>query len=183
MRKVEVVAYSEEWNKKFEEEALQIQEILGSEIIAIHHIGSTSIKDLSAKPIIDMMPIVRDITKIELYNNTMISNGYIPKGENGLSGRRYFQKGGYNRTHHVHMYEQGNPEIERHLAFRDFLRVHSNIAKTYGDLKEALAKKFPYNIEAYINGKEKLAKEIEQKALQWCKDIPQERIGVFMDTY
>lgn len=93
MRKVEVIAYSAEWKKKFEEEAMQLQAILGPEILAIHHIGSTSVHDLHAKPIIDIMPVVRDITKIQTYNHAMIAIGYEPKGENGLPGRRYFQKG------------------------------------------------------------------------------------------
>lgn len=172
MRKVEVVAYSEDWKKKFDEEAIHLQHIFGLEIQIIHHIGSTSVERLSSKPIIDMMPIVRDIRKIDAYNSAMIAIGYEPKGENGLPGRRYFQKGGDNRTHHVHMYELGNPEIERHLAFRDFLRVHSIIARKYGDLKEALAEQFPYDIDAYINGKDKLAKEIEKQALHWYKSIP-----------
>lgn len=172
MRKVEVVAYSEDWKKKFDEEAIHLQHIFGLEIQIIHHIGSTSVERLSSKPIIDMMPIVRDIRKIDAYNSAMIAIGYEPKGENGLPGRRYFQKGGDNRTHHVHMYELGNPEIERHLAFRDFIRVHSIIARKYGDLKEALAEQFPYDIDAYINGKDKLAKEIEKQALHWYKSIP-----------
>lgn len=172
MRKVEVVGYSEDWKKKFDEEAILLQHIFGLEIQIIHHIGSTSVERLSSKPIIDMMPIVRDIRKIDAYNSAMIAIGYEPKGENGLPGRRYFQKGGDNRTHHVHMYELGNPEIERHLVFRDFLRVHSIIARKYGDLKEALAEQFPYDIDAYINGKDKLAKEIEKQALHWYKSIP-----------
>ena len=171
MRKVEVVAYSEEWKKKFGVEATLLQKIFGLEIQMIHHIGSTSVNSLSSKPIIDMMPVVRDIRKIDAYNNAMIAIGYEPKGENGLPGRRYFQKGGDNRTHHIHMYGMGNPEIERHLAFRDFLRVHPNIAKNYGDLKEVLAKQFPYDIDAYIKGKEKMAMEIEQQAIQWYKNI------------
>lgn len=175
MRKVEVVAYSEDWKKKFDEEAILLQHIFGLEIQIIHHIGSTSVERLSSKPIIDMMPIVRDIRKIDAYNSAMIAIGYEPKGENGLPGRRYFQKGGDNRTHHVHMYELGNPEIERHLVFRDFLRVHSIIARKYGDLKEALAEQFPYDIDAYINGKDKLAKEIEKQALHWYKSIPKVR--------
>ncbi|MET0960628.1 MAG: GrpB family protein [Psychrobacillus psychrotolerans] len=175
MRKVEVVAYSEEWKKKFDEETILLQHIFGFEIKILHHIGSTSVERLSSKPVIDMMPIVRDIRKIDAYNSAMIEIGYEPKGENGLPGRRYFQKGGDNRTHHVHMYELGNPEIERHLAFRDFLRVHSIIARKYGDLKEALAEQFPYDIEAYINRKDKLAKEIERQALHWYKSIPKVR--------
>lgn len=170
-RKVTVEEYSTDWKKQFDEEAILLQKIFGLEIQMIHHIGSTSVNGLSAKPIIDMMPVVRDITKIDSYNDAIIAIGYEPKGENGLPGRRYFQKGGDNRTHHVHIYEIGNPEIERHLAFRDYLRLHSDIAKEYGDLKVGLAKLFPYDIEAYINGKEKLAKEIEQKAIHWFKSL------------
>lgn len=175
MRKVEVIAYSEDWKKKFEEEAKQLQAIFGPEIIAIHHIGSTSVQALYAKPIIDIMPVVRDITKINTYNHAMLAIGYEPKGENGLPGRRYFQKGGDNRTHHVHMYESGNPEIQRHLAFRDYLRVYHDDAKEYGDLKKALAKKFPYDVESYINGKDQLAMEIEQKAIRWYMGNEKER--------
>ncbi|QUG42296.1 GrpB family protein [Psychrobacillus sp. INOP01] len=175
-RKVLVEKYSTDWKKKFDEEAILLQKIFGLEIQMIHHIGSTSVNGLSAKPIIDMMPVVRDITKIDAYNEAMIAIGYEPKGENGLSGRRYFQKGGDNRTHHVHIYELGNREIERHLAFRDFLRVHPVIAKKYGDLKKALAEKFPYDIDAYINGKENLAKEIEQQAIKWYKGTEKKSI-------
>lgn len=82
--------------------------------------------------------------------------GYDPKSENGLPGRRYFQKGGENRTHHVHMYQVASPEIERHLAFRDYLRSHLQVAKASGQLKEQLAHQFPYDIESYIKGKEHL---------------------------
>lgn len=171
MRKVSVEEYSADWKKRFEEEAILLQKVFGFEIQMIHHIGSTSVSGLSAKPIIDMMPVVRDITKIDVYNDAMIAIGYEPKGENGLSGRRYFQKGGNDRTHHIHIYEVGHPGIERHLAFRDYLCTHPNAKKKYGDLKEALAKQFPYDIESYINGKEKLASEIEGDALSWFKEI------------
>lgn len=171
MRKVEVVTYSEDWKIDFDEEAMRIEKIIGSEIIAIHHIGSTSVIDLAAKPIIDIMPLVRDITKVEAYNDAMIAIGYEPKGENGLPGRRYFQKGGNSRTHHVHIYEIGNPEIERHLAFRGFLRAHPANAREYGDFKRALVKQFPEDMEAYINGKEIFLKEIEEQAIHWYKGL------------
>lgn len=175
MRKVEVVSYSDSWKERFEAEAEQLQKIFDSEIIMIHHIGSTSVNGLSAKPIIDIMPVVRDINNIDAFNDAMIAIGYEPRGENGLPGRRYFQKGGDNRTHHVHIYEMGNPEIERHLAFRDYLRTHPKVAKDYGQLKEMLAKQFPYNIESYIEGKEQLATEIEEKAIEWYKGSEKER--------
>ncbi|WP_391116311.1 GrpB family protein [Psychrobacillus sp. L3] len=155
--------------KRFEEEAEKLQKIFGSEIITIHHIGSTSVYGLRAKPIIDIMPVVRDINKIDAFNDAMIVIGYEPKGENGLPGRRYFQKGGNNRTHHVHIYEMDSPEKERYIAFRDYLIKHPTVAIGYGELKEALAKQFPYEIESYIKGKEQLVKEIEQAAKKWYK--------------
>lgn len=169
MRKVEVLPFSERWSGDFEKEAAVLQEIFGAEI-KLHHIGSTSVHGLSAKPIIDIMPVVKDISKIEQYNGKMVAIGYEAKGENGIAGRRYFQKGGDERTHHVHMYENDSPEIDRHLAFRDFLRAHPEKAKAYGDLKEKLAQQFPYDIESYIKGKEQLASEIEREAIVWYRE-------------
>lgn len=171
MRKVGVVEHTKDWKRLFEEEAKLIREIFASEIVAIHHIGSTSVAGLAAKPIIDILPVVRDIEKIETYNNQMIALGYTPKGEYGLPGRRYFQKGGDNRTHHVHMYEAGNDEIERHLAFRDYLRQHPQAVKEYGALKVELAKRFPYDISAYIDGKDSFVSEMEQKAIRWYESL------------
>lgn len=167
MRKVEVMPYSESWNRDFEKEAVVLRGIFGAEMIEIHHIGSTSVQGLSAKPIIDIMPVVKDISKIDQYNGRMAAIGYEAKGENRIARRRYFQKGGDERTHHVHIYEVGSSEIERHLAFRNFLQTHPEKAKVYGDLKDKLAQQFPYDIEAYINGKAELAAQIEREAMEW----------------
>ncbi|MCM3709463.1 GrpB family protein [Sporosarcina luteola] len=167
MRKVEVMPFSEGWSLEFETEAAKLQEIFGVELIEIHHIGSTSVHGLSAKPIIDIMPIVKDILQIDRYDGKMAGIGYEAKGENGIAGRRYFQKGGDERTHHIHIYEDGSQEIFRHLAFRDFLRAHPEKAKAYGNLKEKLGQQFPYDIASYINGKAELAAHIEQEAIEW----------------
>ncbi|EWG11086.1 GrpB family protein [Cytobacillus firmus] len=168
-RKVEVTVYDSDWEFKFQSEAELIKTIFKKEIRAIHHIGSTSIPGLAAKPVIDIMPVVIDIKMVDRFNTEMISLGYEPRGENGLPGRRYFQKGGNQRTHHVHIYEKGSPEITRHLAFRDYLRENEEDAKQYGALKMKLAKQFPFNIDSYIKGKEALVQEIEMKAVEWCK--------------
>ena len=170
MRKVKVIPYCENWKHLFEEETTKLEKIFGSEILHIHHIGSTSIEGLKAKPIIDIMPVVKDINVIDHFINKMMAIGYTAKGENGIIGRRYFQKGGDMRTHHVHIYEIGSFEIERHLAFRDFLRVHKKMANKYGDLKEKLSFRYPYDIVSYILGKEQLGSEIETLALKWYQE-------------
>ena len=138
MRKVEVSPYNNRWLSMFDEEANILREIFGSQIVEIHHIGSTSVKGLNAKPVIDIMPVVKNIHKVDFFNEEMKKSGYEPMGDNGLAGRRFFHKGGNNRSHHVHVYQLGNPEIDRHLAFRDYLREHPIVATQYGDLKEII---------------------------------------------
>lgn len=171
MRKVEVTPYNEQWASMFKEESSKLHEIFGDEIIEIYHIGSTSVNNLKAKPIIDIMPVVKDINRMDSFKTAMVFIGYESKGENGIIGRRYFQKGGDSRTHHVHIYELGNPQIERHLAFRDYLRVHPSDSKRYGDLKEELSQRFPYDIDSYIKGKEQLVCEIDRKAISWYQSL------------
>ncbi|MGE8203267.1 GrpB family protein [Heyndrickxia sp. NPDC080065] len=171
MRIVEVTPYNEQWVSLFEEEAEKLKKVFGPEIIHIHHIGSTSVKGLKAKPIIDIMPVVKNISLIDKFNKEMEALGYEPKGENGISGRRYFKKGGDSRTHHIHIYEFKNPHIKRHLAFRDYLRAHPDAVKKYGNLKEVLSNRYPFDIQSYIKGKEHLAIEIEQKAMAWYQSL------------
>src|SRR5690606_20153629 len=166
MRKVEVCDYHKEWEELFQKEAAEIKKILGDNCVAVHHIGSTAVKGLAAKPVIDLMPVVKDIEAIDRFNQAFEQLGYEAKGENGLKGRRYFQKGGDARTHHIHMDERGNGEINRHLAFSDFLKKHPKKAEKYGTLKKELAMKYPTEIEQYSRGKESLVKEIEKQALE-----------------
>jgi len=168
--KVEVVEYKREWPALYEEEAQKIKNILGDELIEIHHIGSTSVENLKAKPIIDIMPVVKDIEKVDKYNDEFIKLGYEPKGEYGIAGRRFFRKGSTIRTHHVHVFDKSNAhEIQRHLAVRDYLRTHPQDAYEYGELKSKLAAMYPSDIEAYCEGKDAFVKELERKALEWYK--------------
>lgn len=174
-RQVQVVAHDPTWQERFREEANQLYATLGQEVIAIHHIGSTSIPNIYAKPIIDILIEVQDIDRIDDYNPLMRQMGYLPKGENGLKGRRYFIKGDEeHRTHHVHIYERGHPDIERHLNFRDYLQVHPEDAYRYSMLKEELACRFPTDIDAYQSGKAELIKELERKANTWKAEL---RVG------
>ncbi len=128
-RKIEVVDYCPEWKEKFWQEAAKIQEILGENCITVYHIGSTSVKGLRAKPIIDLMPVVKELEAVDLHNKEFEARGYECKGEYGILGRRFFMKGGDLRTHHVHIFaEESRKEIERHLVVRDYLRTHKKDA-------------------------------------------------------
>jgi len=135
VRVVIVTDYNSQWPDMFEVEVDKIRKIFGEELIVVHHIGSTSVPGLKAKPIIDIMPLVRDIKVVDKFNDKMIALGYETMGEFGIPERRFFQKGGDKRTHHIHVFEYGSIGAERHLAFRDFLRQHEDYAKNYGMLK------------------------------------------------
>jgi len=184
MKNIVVVPYNPNWPERFREEATQIAAIFDPELISIHHIGSTSVPGLSAKPIIDIMPVVRDIEKVEMFNPAMIQLGYEPKGENDIPGRRYFVKGGdASRTHHVHTYAPDNPEVSRHLDFRDYLIAHPEEAQRYAILKAKLAQQFPQDIFGYMAGKDSFIKETLRKAHEWRGKPTDEQPSTEVDSF
>lgn len=173
-RVVEIVAHDPSWAEAFIREAARVQVVLEADgegngnVLAIHHIGSTAVAGIYAKPIIDIMPIVRDIVQVDAANAAMHALGYEAMGELGIAGRRYFRKDTHGkRSHHVHVFAEGSEHILRHMAFRDYLRAHPEDAARYSALKQQLAAAHPQDIEAYMDGKDALIKELEQRALAW----------------
>jgi GrpB-like predicted nucleotidyltransferase (UPF0157 family) len=172
LRRIMVVPYDARWPDLFQEEADELVTIFGEEVVAIHHIGSTAIPGIHAKPIIDILVEVQDIERIDAFNQEMTERGYLPKGEFGIRGRRFFIKGTEEiRTHHVHVFQTGDREYERHLAFRDYLRAHPAEAQVYSRLKQELARRFPHDIDSYMAGKNDLIKETERKAKAWKNSV------------
>lgn len=161
--KVVVVPYSPLWPRMYEQESILILQALGKNCLSIHHIGSTSVPGLSAKPILDILPIVKNIQEVDQATRAMESLGYESKGEYGIAFRRYFQKGDYLRTHHVHVFEEGDPEIDRYLKFRDWMRSHEEDALAYANLKIELATRFPQDMLQYCNGKDAFVASIDKK--------------------
>lgn len=166
---VEVVPHNSQWQTAFETESRFIAAVLAENIVVIHHIGSTAIPKIYAKPIIDLLIEVKNLDLVTEKTSAMEKLGYEAMGEFGLIGRRYFRKENPPgiRTYHVHIYQVGSSEIKRHLAFRDYLTFHPQDAERYSKLKQTLAKKYPQDIESYMDGKDKFIKKIESKALQW----------------
>jgi GrpB-like predicted nucleotidyltransferase (UPF0157 family) len=81
------------------------------------------------------MPVVKDIGLVDRLNEKMRELDYEPMGEFGIPGRRYFHKGKEKRTHHIHIFQDGSPDIKRHLAFRDYLQSYPDVGARYGALK------------------------------------------------
>ena len=157
----------------FSAEAAEVTAALGNQVVTIRHIGSTAIPGIKAKPIIDLLVVIRDIERMDDYDETMAELGYEPMGEHGIPGRRFFRKPGKDtRTHHVHVYGRGHPEVSRHLDFREHLRAHPQDAQAYSELKEELAQRFPEDVDRYVEGKSALIEEIDAKARAWRERRP-----------
>lgn len=167
-----VTEYDTSWPERFEQEAKIIKRILGENCIEIYHIGSTSVAGLPAKPIIDIMPVVKNLYQVDVLAAEFERAGYEYMGEFGISGRRYLRKGGDERTHHVHIFaEKSREDIERHLFFRDYLREHKEVCNEYARLKKELAEKYPYDNEGYCSGKDSFVKKHEAQAIRWKKSM------------
>lgn len=161
---IKIMTYHSDWPQMFNEESDMIRAALGPNCLAVYHIGSTSVPGLAAKPIIDIMPVVKDILMVDQRIKEMETLGYQAKGEYGIPFRRYFQKGLSPRTHNVHVFEEGNPEIHRHLNFRDWMRTHEEDKHAYANLKQELAQQHHSDAMAYCLGKEPFIIGIDAKA-------------------
>jgi GrpB-like predicted nucleotidyltransferase (UPF0157 family) len=171
-RKVEVVSHNPAWVVLFQTEADALAIVFGDQLVAIHHIGSTAIPGIGAKPILDILVEVWDIQKVDGLNHDMEKLGYQPRGEYGIPGRRYFvKKSGEVHTHHVHTFQSDNPQVERHLNFRDYLVIHLQDALAYSQLKEDLARQYPEDMDGYVAGKNDFIQNIDEKALKWKQNL------------
>ena len=165
--KIEVVDSNPNWSDEFNSEKLRLKHALGDLIAEIHHIGSTSIIGLAAKPVIDIMIEVNSLAALDNKTSVMNSLGYEAKGEFGIVGRRYFTKGGAYNSHQIHAFKATDANITRHIAFRDYLQSHPMVMTEYANLKKKLASEYNDNIDMYCDGKDEFIKFHESKALKW----------------
>ncbi|MGH2994701.1 MAG: NAD-dependent protein deacylase [Gaiellaceae bacterium] len=136
---VDVVDYEPAWPRLYEEEAARVSEALGDAVVAIEHMGSTSVPGLASKPVIDISVGLRSLELSPREIAAMERLGYEYLGEFGLPGRLYLRKGRERRTHHVHAVEWGGEHWHRHRAFREYLRAHPEEAAGYAEEKRSLA--------------------------------------------
>jgi len=162
---IELVPPNPDWPERFAEEAARLRAILPAELlIDLEHIGSTAVPGLPAKPVIDLLAIVRDLdaAKARLVA-PLEAAGYAYRDRGPDTDRLFFVKGlppsAPHRTHHLHIMEEG-PGALKHLAFRDYLRDHPGEAGRYAELKRDLASRFRDDREAYTEGKGDFIEEV-----------------------
>jgi GrpB-like predicted nucleotidyltransferase (UPF0157 family) len=158
---VNIEDYNPKWVSLFNDEKKKIVEVLGNKGIAIEHIGSTSVKGLVAKPIIDIAVAVKELGETDSFVDSLQSIGYeyVPKAE--FPKRRFFRKGEWRKgTHHLHVYEIMSVEWRKNLLFRDYLRKHPDKLHQYAKLKGNLAAMHPDDRTTYTNEKAPFIQEI-----------------------
>ncbi len=168
MRQIIVETYNKNWVHDYESTKNILSDIMSNNIIEIHHIGSTSVEGLAAKPTIDILIIVNDIEHIDSLNDVMFENDFIARGEGGIKGRRYFYKtlptNQFIETHHVHVYQNGNPKYQEELLFRDYLRIDSTSRNEYEKLKLNLSTTYKDSPPEYTEAKAEFIQKTIAKA-------------------
>ena len=151
---IEIVEYNADWPRVFEREAAAILAACRPLITEVHHVGSTSVPGLAAKPILDILPVAAGVAEAHEAVSRMTALGYRYRGENGIAGRFYFDMVVDGRTvMHVHMFPSGHPEVQRHLVFRDHLRMNPDVAREYERLKRELASRYRDDRQTYTDSK------------------------------
>ena len=151
---IEIVEYNAEWPRTFEREAAAILAACRPWVTDVHHVGSTSVPGLAAKPILDILPVAAGAAEAPEAVSRMTALGYRYRGENGIAGRFYFDRVVEGRTvMHVHMFPAGHHEIRRHLVFRDHLRTNPDVTRDYERLKRELALRYREDRRAYTDSK------------------------------
>jgi GrpB-like predicted nucleotidyltransferase (UPF0157 family) len=169
---VELKPHRAEWAQMAKIESARVMRALGENVLAIHHVGSTSIPGIMAKPIVDLMPVVRSTAALDAQEPEVRGLGYKWHGEFGLEGRRFCTRADSKtgkRIFQLHFFEDGNDSARKMLTFRDYLRSHPLIAKAYEMEKIRAASLQPDDTTAYNVEKNDWIKRTEADALVWAE--------------
>lgn len=166
----QILPHDPEWRTFFENEKATLVSVLSGIPIQVYHIGSTSIPDILAKPIIDILGVVSHVEDLDERASGMRCAGYDVKGPYGIKGRRYFRKVNSTgqRTHHLHIFSKDSDHIEHHLAFRDYLIHHPEQAAEYSKLKARLLSR-GVTRKNYVDAKAPFIEERLKVAQSWYR--------------
>jgi GrpB-like predicted nucleotidyltransferase (UPF0157 family) len=167
-RPVALVPPDPTWPARAAAEGERLAGAIGPTLVVVHHIGSTAIPGIKAKATIDLLPVVHSLAELDNRTDAVRALGYDWRGEFGLPGRRFCTlTEGPRRLFNVHIYQADDREVDRHLAFRDYLRTHPDEARAYEAEKVRAAALRPDDVLAYNDHKNNWIKACEQRALAW----------------
>ena len=162
---VELEDYNYSWKDDYLKEEKLLKELLGNRIIEIHHIGSTSIEGLKAKPIIDILIVIDSLNNISEIEEILSKYDYHNRGQQGVPDRYFFAKGPEEaRTHYIHLVEPKSNTYYNQVYFKKYLIEHPEYIKKYCDLKQQLALKYADDRPKYTQGKNEFITDVIKKA-------------------
>ncbi len=166
--RVRLEPHDPDWIRIAAEESARITSALGALVVTVHHMGSTSIPGIAAKPTVDLMPAIRSGATIDACREPMERLGYLWRGEFGIPGRRYcvLERDG-RRLFHVHIFPDGHANIVIQLAFRDYLRAHRGEALAYEAVKREAAAAHPGDSLKYNDHKAAWILACQPRAEAW----------------
>lgn len=151
---VELEDYNSNCKEDYEREEKILKEVLKDRIIEIHHIGSTSIVGLKAKPVIDILIVINSLEEITEIENLLKDYDYSNRGQQGVNDRYFFAKGPEDaRSHYIHFTEPKSNTYFNQVYFKRYLIEHPDYIKKYCDLKQELAEKYADERPKYTQGK------------------------------
>ena len=170
-RPVALAPWTSQWTVRAEALIADLRAAAPEAFVALHHIGSTAVPGLQAKPVIDLLGETGSLATIEAAGAALEALGYRRRGENGVAGRRYFTWDDPEtgvRGVHLHVYTAGDPALAWHLAFRDRLRADPATAAAYEREKVRCAALHPGDSGAYAACKKVWTDRVAAEALAWC---------------
>jgi GrpB-like predicted nucleotidyltransferase (UPF0157 family) len=161
--------HNSDWARMAEAEGARLKAALGGVLVAVHHMGSTSIPGIAAKPTVDLMPVVTRLDALETKRPDIEALGYLWRGEFGIPERRYcvLERNG-KRVFHAHFFVDGHENVVRQLLFRDYLRAHRDEALAYEAIKREAAAAHPANSLAYNDHKSAWILSCQERATAWA---------------
>lgn len=155
--------YQKQWQQQYLEEAACIKKALQETALRIEHIGSTSVPGLCAKPILDILLVVKDSSQEETYLPALKTIGYpLRIREPAFEEHRMCRK--TQPLCNLHIFSEGSVEIEKYLLFRAYLRTHEEARSQYARQKQLLAKKRWKYVQNYADAKSDVVQDILRKA-------------------
>lgn len=161
-KKVSVLPYDYGWRTAFEVIKTEIVQAAGGLIMAVEHVGSTSVEGMSAKPCIDIDVVIKDYSRFDELASSLAEIGYIHEGDRGIKDREAFKYTDkpHLMKHHLYVCPEYSKELHRHITFREFLKSNPEAAKRYSEVKETAARLFPDDIDKYIELKSPCIEEL-----------------------
>ena len=166
---VKLEDHQEAWDVEGANACKKLKDILGDDIVDAQHVGSTSIRWICAKPIIDIAVAVRDFQDIMKHNEELAENGIVYRRQD-VPGQHLYRCGDLENdivTHFIHVVISDSEDWHNYINFRDYLNAHPDDAKVYERLKQDLCSKYPDDRNSYVDGKKELVAELLAKAKRW----------------